>query len=146
MVRPRPFPRAHKREVSGGLIGTKYSPQSKVQKMREGARMNTRLLGVGQPVYPCIGRKTIDVGYWRWLGPPTPQFCVTHTNMLVSKNAKKKLASPNAKPQRETMEYRLCWAPNCNILALCMYISCCLCQFHLSLVANANAVFSGIGG
>ena len=31
-----------------------------------------------------------------------------------------------------------------KILALGMYISCCLCQFHLHLGANANAVFSGI--
>ena len=29
-------------------------------------------------------------------------------------------------------------------LALGMYISGFLCQFHLRLVANANAVFSGI--
>ena len=32
MARPRPFPRAHKREASGGLLGTKYSPQSKLEK------------------------------------------------------------------------------------------------------------------
>ena len=29
-------------------------------------------------------------------------------------------------------------------LVLGMYISGCLCPFHLRLVANANAVFSGI--
>ena len=38
--------------------------------------------------YIPLRRKTIRVGSWRWLGPPTPQFCVTYTNMLVSKNAK----------------------------------------------------------
>ena len=31
-----------------------------------------------------IPRKTIRIGHWRWLGPPTPHFCVTYTNMLVS--------------------------------------------------------------
>ena len=38
--------------------------------------------------YIPLRRKTIRVGYWHWLGHPTPQFCVTYTNMLVSKNAK----------------------------------------------------------
>ena len=37
--------------------------------------------------YIPLRRKTIGVGSWRWLRPPTPQFCVRYTNMLVSKNA-----------------------------------------------------------
>ena len=45
MVRPRPFPRAHKREASGGLLRTKYSRQSKLERMRERARVNYCLLG-----------------------------------------------------------------------------------------------------
>ena len=38
------------------------------------------------------------------------QFCVTYTNMLVSKNAK----TPDAKPKRKSVEYRLCWVSNAN--------------------------------
>ena len=34
--------------------------------------------------------------------------------------------------------------PQTRTPMLGMYISCCLCQFHLHWVANANAVFSGI--
>ena len=49
MVRPRPFPRAHKREASGGRLGTKYSPQSKLERMRERARVNFCLLGKTEP-------------------------------------------------------------------------------------------------
>ena len=47
-------------------------------------------------VKACIPlrRKTIRIGSWRWLGPLTPQFCITYTNMLVSKNAKKNLHFP----------------------------------------------------
>ena len=65
----------------------------------------------------------IGVGSWRWLTPPTPQFCVGYTNMLVSKNVKicvtpdakpKICVSPSAKPQRKSVEYRLHWVPNAN--------------------------------
>ena len=49
MDRPRPFTRAHKREASGGLPGTKNSPQSKVQRMREWARVNLYLLAETEP-------------------------------------------------------------------------------------------------
>ena len=71
--------------------------------------------------------------------------------MLVSKNAKicvnpnpkhKICAIPNAKPQHEPMEYRLCWVP--KLFALAMYISCCLCSFHFRCVTNVNPVCSGI--
>ena len=34
--------------------------------------------------------------------------------------------------------------PQCRIFALDMYISCCLCQFHLHRVPSANSFFSGI--
>ena len=91
--------------------------------------------------------KTIQVGYWRWLGPPTPHFCVTYTNMLVSKKAENlrypqrkfyNLHHPTQNPNANQ------WNIGCKIRALGMYISCCLCQFHLHWVANANAFFSGI--
>ena len=70
--------------------------------------------------------------------------------MLVSKSAKI-CVTPNAK-------YQICIIPNQNqnasqwtigcvgssIFALVMYISCCLCSFHLCWVPNANPVCSGI--
>ena len=56
--------------------------------------------------YIPLRRKTIRVGSWRWLGPPTPQFCVTYTNMLVSKNPKI-CGTPNAK-------YKICVTPNAS--------------------------------
>ena len=34
--------------------------------------------------------------------------------------------------------------PQRKIFALGMYISCCLCQFHLRWALNANSFFSGI--
>ena len=49
MDRPHPFPRAHKREASGGKSGTKYSPQSVLERMRDRARMNCCLLGKTEP-------------------------------------------------------------------------------------------------
>ena len=49
MCRPRPFPRAHKREASGGLFGTNYSPKSVLEKMRERARVNRYLLAGTEP-------------------------------------------------------------------------------------------------
>ena len=68
----------------------------------------------GLKAYIPLHRKTICVGSWRWLTPPTPQFRVGDNNMLVSKNAKicitrkakyKICVTPNAKPKREPMEY-----------------------------------------
>ena len=67
--------------------------------------------------YIPLRRKTIRLRYWRWLGPPTPQFCVTYTNMLVSKNEKTldaNFALPKTKPKRKSVEYRLHWVPNVN--------------------------------
>ena len=49
MDRPRPFSLAHKREASGGLLSTKYSPQSVLERMRERARVNFCLLGKTEP-------------------------------------------------------------------------------------------------
>ena len=71
--------------------------------------------------YIPLQRKTIHVESWRWLRPPTPQFHVGDTNMLVSKNGKiyvkhKICVTPNTKPQCKPMEYRLCWAPNAKFL------------------------------
>ena len=64
------------------------------------------------------------------------KFCVGNTNMLVSKNAKicvtpdtyfKICFTPNAKPQRESVEYRLPWALNAKFLRWA-------CTFHVVCV------------
>ena len=79
--------------------------------------------------YIPLGRKTIRVGYWRWLGPQTPHFCVTYTNILVSF----RLGDTNflrpltQNPQRESVEYRLRWVPNANFLHW-------PCTFHILCV------------
>ena len=59
-----------------------------------------------------LRRKNICVGSWRWLRPPTPEFRVGDTNMLVSENAKpptpnpKICVTPDANPRRQSVEYR----------------------------------------
>ena len=58
------------------------------------------------PAYIPLQRKTIRVGSSRWLGPPTPQFCFTYINMLVSKYAKI-CVTPNANA-------KICVTPNAN--------------------------------
>ena len=75
---------------------------------------------------------------------PNAKFRLVSKNVkiCVTPNANAKICvTPNVKPQRESVEYRFCWGLG---LVLGMYVSCCLCQFCLSLVANANTVFSGI--
>ena len=70
--------------------------------------------------YIPLRRKTIGVGSWRWLTPPTPHFSLGDTNMLVSEKAKtpdakpKICVLPNAKPKRKPVEYRLRWVPTQN--------------------------------
>ena len=67
--------------------------------------------------YIPLRRKTIGVGSWRWLTPPTPHFCLGDTNMLLSENAKtpdakpKICVLPDAKLKRKPVEYRLPWVP-----------------------------------
>ena len=86
---------------------------------------------------------------WRRAMPPTPEFCVGDTNMLVSwsqhnpliyvlPDAKPKICIiPDAKPRRQSVKYRWCWAfwrwP-CIFHVYFMYISCCLCIFHVGYV------------
>ena len=82
-----------------------------------------------------LGRKTICVGYWRWLGHTFALPNAKDTNMLVS------FALGDAhffvNPQRESGEYRLRWVPNANFLHW-------PCTFHSRWVANANPISSGI--
>ena len=105
-----------------------------------------------KPLFHCDA-KPFAMGPCVVLRPPTPQFGIGDTNMLVSKNVKicvtpnakhKICVTPNAKPQTEPMEYRLRWVHNAKFFALAIYISCCLCSFHLRWLPNANQVCSGI--
>ena len=38
--------------------------------------------------YIPLQRKTLRIGVWCWVTPPTRELCIGNTNMLVSKNAK----------------------------------------------------------
>ena len=85
--------------------------------------------------------------------PPTPEFWVGNTNMLVSKMWK--FAFPDAKSLTPNLEFVLAPTPNpdasqwniggvgCQrkIFASSMYISCFLCRFHLRRAPNANPFF-----
>ena len=88
--------------------------------------------------------------------PPTPDFCVGDTNMLVSKMWK--CAFPDAKLPTPNLKFALAPTPNPDasqwniggvgsqrkMLASGMYISCFLCRFHLRRAPNANPFFGGI--
>ena len=98
--------------------------------------MTTSSFSMLKPIFHCDA-KTLA------LGPQRESFAFLDTNRLVSKNAKIGV-TPNTNPQREQVEYRLHWVPSFWVLALGMFISCCLCQFHSRLVSNAYPFFSGI--
>ena len=44
---------------------------------------NMANIGSGTKAYISLRRKVPGVGGWRWAMPPTPEFCVGDTNMLV---------------------------------------------------------------
>ena len=110
-------------------------------------------MGVGDLSLYSTATQTSCVVPWSWLSPPTQLFCVGDTNMLVSENAKicvfrdakhKICFSPDAKPQRQPVEYRLRWVPGveslrwaCTFHIFCVDFICCC-------VADANEAFSGI--
>ena len=115
----------------------------------------TSTLKVAEPLtlliskaYIPLRRKTLHVGVWRWGTPPTREFCIKYTNMLVSKDAKTSIcATPNTKPQREPMEYRWHWVPNargqrwpCRFHVVCTPFS----TLAMRKLANANAISSGM--
>ena len=79
--------------------------------------------------YIPLQRKIPGVGGWHWAMPPTPEFCVGDTNMLVSWS-QRICISPDANPRSQSVEYRWRWAfwcwP-CIFHVYFMYISCCLC-------------------
>ena len=73
-----------------------------------------------KPIFHCNAKK-IALGTFASPNAKDSTFALPNaknTNMLVSLTQN---------PQRESVEYRLCWVSN----ALAMYISCWLCQFHL---------------
>ena len=73
---------------------------------------------------------------WYILALPNAKIC-------VSPDGKPKIAViPDDNPRRQSVEYR--WNIGGEFFALGLYISCCLCQFHLRRAPNANSFFSGI--
>ena len=81
--------------------------------------------------------------------PPTPEFCVGDTNMLVSWNQRNPTQNlqfafyPTRNPNASQWNIG-CVGSQRKMLALAMYISCFLCIFHLRLVPKANPISSGI--
>ena len=55
MDRPRPSPRAYKREASGGLHGTINSPKVCLKKYENGVRVNCYLVAETEPC-KCVYR------------------------------------------------------------------------------------------
>ena len=78
----------------------------------------------GTKAYIPLRRKNIRVESLRWLRPPTRKMCVI----------------PNAKPQRESVEYRWRWVPNAKFLHWPCTFLFCVCRFHSRWVP----FFSGI--
>ena len=79
-------------------------------------------------------------------------FCVTNTNMLVSKKPRQPNVNPNVgvlryfarvMPNHAPTQAGGIWFALCTF-ALGISISCCLSPFCLRCVANANAVSGGI--
>ena len=101
-----------------------------------------------KPIFHCDA-KPFGLGPGVGLDPQRHNFCVRYTNMLVSKNAKicitpsaklKIYVTPNAKTQREPMEYRLRWVPNAKFSHWPCTFLFCVCRFHSRWVP----FFSGI--
>ena len=106
--------------------------------------------------YNPLRRKIPGVWSWRWAMPPTPEFCVENTNMLVScsqreshnlgfypKQNLKFAFYPTRNPNASQWNIG-CIGSQRKILALAIYISFFLCRFHLRRVPNANPISSGI--
>ena len=87
------------------------------------------------------------VGGWRWAITPDARILRWDTNMLVSERTqkmkfaslltqKKNCVSPDAKPQRQPVEYRLRWVPGVGSLhwACTFHIFCVdfICVGHLT--------------
>ena len=83
--------------------------------------------------------QNICVGALRWSRPPTPEFCVGDTNMLVCINAKicvtpdpksKICVTPNVKHKLKSVEYMLRWVPNANFSRWPCTFLFFWCRFH----------------
>ena len=63
---------------------------------------------INHKAYIPLRRKILASGAGVGQYPPTAEFCVGDTNMLVSENANI-CVSPNANPRRQPVEYRWRW-------------------------------------
>ena len=95
-----------------------------------------------------LRRKTICVGSSCWLRPPTPQFCIGDTNMVVSKSVNANICiTPNANPQCNQVEYRWRWVPNAKFSHWPFRFHVVFASFSALAtrkLANANADSGGI--
>ena len=87
-------------------------------------------------VYIPLRRNIPGVGGWRWAMPPTPEFCVGDTNMLVSwsqRNPTQNLKFafyPTLNPNASQWNIG-CVGSQRKMLALAMYISCFFCVYFI---------------
>ena len=103
--------------------------------------------------YIPLQRQPLRVGVARWVTPPTRRFPLPIPTCWHLKTLTDPMRNPGD-PMQTSMAQRNPPMLVSGIyvalgllelgLALGMYLSCCLCQFQLCWVANANAVFSGI--
>ena len=80
--------------------------------------------------YISMRRKTLRVVVWRWVTPPTREFCIRYTNMLVSRNVK----TPDAKP-------KICVTPTQNPNASQWNIGCVGYQTQHFRVGHVHFMF-----
>ena len=82
------------------------------ERKEEVFKHESQLLKNQKPkAYIPLQRKIPGVGGWRWAMPPTPEFCMGDTNMLVyfgvTPDANPKICvTPDANPRRQSVEYR----------------------------------------
>ena len=87
--------------------------------------------------YIPLRRKIPGFGGWRWAMPPTPEFCVGDTNMLVSWSQHKPLNLRN--PQRQTLKFAFPPKPNPN--ASQWNIGCVGFQTQIFCVGHVHFIF-----
>ena len=80
-----PSPHTHKIDIQLKLyritLGTTYS-KSNIKAVKSPLKDLHCTTNFCKDYIP-LGHKTIRVGSWHWLKPPTPQFSIGNTNMLV---------------------------------------------------------------
>ena len=106
-----------------------------------------------KPIFRCDA-KTFALGPGVGLDPQRQNFALGIPTCWYLKTPDPRRQTQNVRrPRRQTLKFALPptqtpdasqWNIGGKIFALAMYISCCLCQFHLRRAPNANPVFSGI--